>query len=122
MKIKALNDVIDAFENLQEIHEAMIKEGIDGIREKTNELPDLDRMTDERESSFRDLKNAFDDMAVVEGDIEDLEKLKDRLGEVLKREDSIRSVVEEYRTGLKESLDKMNHGRKALKGYGGTGF
>lgn len=122
MKIKTLNDVIDAFEKLQEIHEAMIKEGIDGIREKTNELPDLDRMTDERESSFRDLKKAFDDMAVVEGDIEDLENLKDRLGEVLKREDTLRNLVDEYRAGLKESLDKMNHGRKALKGYGGTGF
>lgn len=122
MKIQALNDVVDTFERLQIKHEALIKGGIDCIRDKTNDLPDLDAMTDDRERAFRDLQNAFGDMAVVEGDLEDLEGLRQRLSLVLEREDVIKKRVEEYRAGLKESLDRMNHGKKALKGYGSSGF
>lgn len=122
MKIQVLNDVIDAFEKLQLKHEALIKGGIESIRDKTNDLPDLDIMTDDREIAFKDLQNAFGDMAVVEGDLEDLEGLKQRLALVLEREDLIKSRVEEYRAGLKDSLDRMNHGRTALKGYGSSGF
>lgn len=122
MKIQALNDVIDVFEELQKIHEVMIKDAVEGIRDKTNDLPDLDIMTDDREKAFRDLQNAFDNMAVVEGDIEDLEGLRQRLSSVLEREDIIKSRVEEYRACLKDSLDRMNHGKKALKGYSGSGL
>lgn len=122
MKIQTLNDVIDTFEKLQKIHEAIIKEGVESIIDKTNDLPDLDRMTDEREKAFKDLQTAFENMAVVEGDLEDLEGLRQRLSLVLEREDIIKSRVEEYRACLKDSLDRMNHGKKALKGYGGSGF
>ncbi|WP_027359292.1 flagellar protein FliT [Desulforegula conservatrix] len=122
MKIQTLNDVIDAFEKLQIKHEALIKGGIESIRDKTNDVPDLDIMTDDREQAFRNLQNAFGDMAVVEGDLEGLEGLRQRLSRVLEREDVIKKRVEEYRAGLKESLDRMNHGKKALKGYGSSGF
>jgi len=122
MKIQTLNDVIDAFEKLQIEHDSLMKGGIESVRDKTNDVPDLDIMTADREAVFRDLQNAFGNMAVVEGDLEDLEGLRHRLSVIIEREDLLKSRLEEYRAGLKESLDRMNQGRTALKGYGSSGF
>ena len=117
--MKTLNDVVDKFERLQVIHDAAIRAGIESLRARTNDLPDLDEINSEREDAFLELKKRFDEMSVLNGDIDGLESLKGRLADIMRKEDSLKKSIEEYRACLKESLDRMKLGRTALKGYGG---
>lgn len=117
--MKILNDVVDKFERLQIIHDAAIRAGIESLRARTNDLPDLDEINSEREEAFLELKKRFDEMSVTNGDIDDLESLRGRLADIMRKEDSLRKSIEEYRACLKESMDRMKLGRSALKGYGG---
>jgi hypothetical protein len=120
MKTDALYIYIDIFEKLQIKHEKLMKEGIGGLTDKNENVPNLELMTEDREKAYRNIHNAFESINLEEEDILNLEELKSRIASVIKREDSLKKLVEEYRDGLKNAIGRLRNGRKAIKGYGGA--
>lgn len=122
MIIKELKDVVGAFKKLQIKHHAIIDNGVSVVKGKSESIPDLDLMNDERENAFNDLKNLFDRMSELEGTLDELEDVRQDMSEVLEMENKIRDAIEKYRAELRESVDRMSRGKMALKGYGGSGL
>jgi len=120
MKTDSLYIFINAFEKLQIRHEQLMKEGIESLRDKKDDLPDLVEMTETRETAYSNLCSAFESITLAEEETVNLEELKLRISSVLEREDSLKSLVEEYRDGLRNSISRLQHGKKAIKGYGGA--
>ena len=109
----------NAYEDLQDRHLTLLKSEL---------LPDLPQMTRERRSASNDLKTAINDfIATAESsdepeNISTLNQLKQRLGLILKVDETIGVEIQKHKILLEKSMGQLKHGKKALQGYRPTGL
>ena len=102
------------YENLQKLH-------IDVM--KNEPMPDIARMTKDRDSVFDELKqnlDAFVGNAGSTGGIDNLPalaKFEERLTSIMNVNEKLSKAIEEYRENLKTNLAKMKQSKAALRGY-----
>ncbi len=95
---------------------------------KSEQLPDMSRMTLERRSASEALKTAINDFIATTGssrgpeDINTLNQLKKRLGIILRVDETIGVEIQKHKSHLEASISHLKHGRKALQGYRPAGL
>ena len=113
---------LKAYEDMQQRHLHLLT---------TTQLPDLASMSQERDQIFSALQNSIQADMDTAGQSPDrsqaLSRLKgyeDRLNRISHLDAEIRSAIQDHKTRLKRHLDRMKHGKTAMKGYGqlGNGF
>lgn len=91
---------------------------------KSEQLPDLAQMTIERRSASEKLKNAINEFISTTGqsgslsDAPKMEKLKQRLGLILRVDETIGVEIQRHKNQLEKSLKHLKHGKTTLKSYG----
>ncbi|MCG8685538.1 MAG: hypothetical protein MI892_11725 [Desulfobacterales bacterium] len=102
------------YEDLQESHLNLLR---------TEQLPDLSKMTMERKIASDELQKALngfmENAGLLHGgsSLNVLNRFENRLGTLLKVDDSIAVEIEKHRDELKKSLNRLKHGNKAMQGY-----
>ena len=90
---------------------------------KAELLPDLARMTIERRAASKNLKSAIDrfiltaDPSEVLSDAECMTALKERLGLILKVDETIGVEIQRHKSQLEKSLKSLKHGKTTLERY-----
>nr|WP_319397043.1 hypothetical protein [uncultured Desulfobacter sp.] len=116
--MKELSDHISEqcreYEDLQSRHLNLLKEEL---------LPDLARMTIERRGASKNLKSAIDafirtaDPSKVLSDAERMVTLRERLGLILKVDETIGVEIQRHKSQLEKSLKSLKHGKTTLESY-----
>jgi hypothetical protein len=116
--MKELSDHISAqcreYEDLQSRHLNLLKEEL---------LPDLARMTIERRGASKNLKSAIDRFirtADPSEDLSDAERmvtLRERLGLILKVDETIGVEIQRHKSQLEKSLKSLKQGKTTLESY-----
>ncbi|MCG8565341.1 MAG: flagellar protein FliT [Desulfobacterales bacterium] len=94
---------------------------------ETQDLPDLATLTRERESRFAPLQanlQALLDNAGLAGDkgmVSVLQAYEDRLQRISELDAKIETAIKKHKEELQRLMNRMKHGKKAIKGYGGLG-
>jgi septation ring formation regulator EzrA len=102
------------YEELQNLHLFVMK---------NEPMPDLVRMTEDRDKAFDELKqnlNTFVQNAGSNGGINSLPVLAEyevRLTSIMDVSEELSKAILEYRKDLKTNLSKMQQGKAALRGY-----
>jgi len=102
------------YENLQNRHLDLLK---------AEQLPDLAQMTIERRGASEKLKNAINefisttDQSKFSFDAHKMETLKQRLGLILKVDETIGVEIQRHKTQLEKSLKYLKHGKATLESY-----
>jgi glutamate synthase domain-containing protein 3 len=102
------------YENLQELHLNVLK---------TEPMPDIARMTEDRDIVFNRLKqniNAFVENAGSNGGKDNLPALADfetRLTSIMAVSEELSEAIMKYRENIKIDLAKMQQGKAAMRGY-----
>ena len=90
---------------------------------KADQLPDLARMTQERRSASEKLKSAINDFMRTSGrssassDVRRMEEIKQRLGLILKVDETIGVEIQRHKRQLEKSLKHLKHGKTTLENY-----
>ncbi|WP_035238647.1 hypothetical protein [Desulfobacter vibrioformis] len=102
------------YENLQNRH-------LDLLR--TEQLPDLAQMTIERRNASEKLKRAINefisttDQSESLSDSQKMEDLKQRLGLILRVDETIGIEIQRHKSQLEKSLKHLKHGKTTLERY-----
>ncbi|MGD9823518.1 hypothetical protein [Desulfobacter sp.] len=102
------------YENLQNRH-------LDLLR--AEQLPDLAQMTIERRSASEKLKNAINEFISIAGqseslsDVQKLKELKQRLGLILRVDETIGVEIQRHKNQLEKSLKHLKCGKTTLESY-----
>jgi chromosome segregation ATPase len=102
------------YENLQSLHLDVMK---------TEPMPDIARMTEERDSAFDRLKQIIDSFvgnAASHGGSDNrtvLAEYETRLTSIMNVSEELSKAILEYRENLKTSLAQMKQSKAAMQGY-----
>ena len=102
------------YENLQNRHLDLLKEEL---------LPDLAQMTIERRGASEKLKSAINEFISPTGqpkfsyDAHEMTTLKQRLGLILKVDETIGGEIQRHKNQLEKSLKSLKHGKTTLESY-----
>nr|WP_320015822.1 hypothetical protein [uncultured Desulfobacter sp.] len=102
------------YENLQNRHLDLLK---------SEQLPDLAQMTIERRGASEKLKTAINEFISTTGrfksssDAHKMGTLKQRLGLILKVDETIGLEIQRHKKQLEKSLKHLKHGKTTLKSY-----
>ena len=102
------------YENLQNRHLDLLKE---------EQLPDLAQMTIERRRASEKLKNAINEFISITGQAQSLsdapkmKKLKQRLGLILRVDETIGVEIQRHKDQLGKSLKRLKCGKTTLESY-----
>lgn len=102
------------YENLQNRH-------LDLLR--TEQLPDLAQMTIERRGASENLKNAINEFISITdqseslSDVQKLTELKQRLGLILRVDETIGVEIQRHKNQLEKSLKHLKCGKTTLESY-----
>lgn len=102
------------YENLQNRHLDLLK---------TETLPDLAKMTTERRDASEKLKSAVNEFISTTGwskstsDAHKMATLKQRLGLILKVDETIGVEIQRHKSQLEKSLKYLKHGKTTLENY-----
>lgn len=94
---------------------------------KSEQIPDLNAMTTEREKSFVNLKKSLDNLIGNAGSIGGtksislLTQFENRLNIIMSLDEQIEAEIKKYRVELKKNLNHMKQGKAAMKGYSPMG-
>ncbi len=94
---------------------------------ETDELPDISRLSFERATAFERLKEELTHL-LLELDRQNTDSpdlaasIKARIAAVLERDGVLMEKITEHRERLRAHMEKMQNGKKALRGYGGGGM
>ncbi len=112
--ITNLEECINAYKSIQTQHLSIMK---------SESLPDIERMTQERASSFQLLKTSLDSFMENSGSqfgtdsLPLLSKYEDRLATIMKLDEAITIEIKKHRNGLKNNLNRVKKGKEAMSGY-----
>lgn len=102
------------YENLQNRHLDLLK---------SEQLPDLAQMTIERRGGSENLKSAINEFTRTTGqsqspsDAHKMATLKQRLGLILKVDETIGVEIQRHKSQLEKSLKYLKHGKTTLENY-----
>lgn len=102
------------YENIQNRHLDLLKE---------EQLPDLAQMTIERRRASEKLKSAINEFISITGqakslsDASPMKKLKQRLGLILKVDETIGVEIQRHKKQLEQSLKHLKCGKTTLESY-----
>lgn len=102
------------YENLQNRHLDLLKVEL---------LPDLAQMTIERRGASENLKSAINEFISTTGqsnfssDAHEMTTLKQRLGLILKVDETIGVEIQRHKNQLEKSLKDLKHGKTTLESY-----
>ncbi len=102
------------YEDLQNRHLELLK---------AEQLPDLARMTIERRGASEKLKSAIGELISSTGqpefpsDVHLMEAIKERLGLILKVDETIAVEIQRHKNQLEKSLKSLKHGKTTLDSY-----
>ncbi|MBU1340938.1 MAG: hypothetical protein KKE44_00310 [Proteobacteria bacterium] len=109
-----IENCFSRYEELQVRHLAVME---------SENLPDLDLMTRERETVFHLLKTALESFMETAGtqygtdSLSVLSRYEDRLASMMKLDDKIAIEIKRHRDSLKVNLNLMKKGKAAMNGY-----
>nr|WP_321402408.1 hypothetical protein [uncultured Desulfobacter sp.] len=116
--MKELSDHISTqcreYEDLQNRHLDLLKAEV---------LPDIAQMTIERRGASENLKSAINEFirtanpSEVLSDAERMTTLKQRLGLILKVDETIGVEIQRHKSQLEKSLKSLKHGKTTLESY-----
>ena len=90
---------------------------------KNEPMPDIARMTEDRDKAFEELKQNIDDFVGNAGSHEGTDSLpvlaeyETRLTSIMDVSEELSKAILKYRGNLKADLAKMQQGKAALRGY-----
>ena len=121
LKTRQVEDSLKAYESIQSRH-------LQSIR--TEAVPDLARMTQERDKAFQVLKNHLDSVMQATGsgmeddNINELNRYKNWISTILELDEKIAVEIKKYKDTLKSSINTIQQGKTAMNGYrlGGSPF
>lgn len=102
------------YEDLQDRHLNLLKAEL---------LPDLAQMTIERRGASENLKSAIDEFIRTAepseflSDAERMIRLRERLGLILKVDETIGVEIQRHKSQLEKSLKSLKHGKTTLERY-----
>jgi len=102
------------YENLQNLHLDVME---------NEPMPDIARMTEERDNAFAKLKqklNSFVQNAGSNGGLENVPVLSEyetRLTSIMDVSEKLSKAILKYRGNLKTDLEKMQQSKAAMRGY-----
>lgn len=102
------------YETLQRLHIRIIE---------TEPMPDLVRMTEDRDLVFNKLKQNLDKFVGNAGsngktnNLSILTKYQERLNSIMSVNEKLSKTIEKYRDKLKINLGKMRQSKTAMRGY-----
>jgi len=102
------------YEDLQNRHLELLK---------AEQLPDLAQMTIERRGASEKLKSAINEFISTTGqseftsDAHQMATIKERLGLILKVDETIAVEIQRHKSQLEKSLKSLKHGKTTLENY-----
>jgi len=90
---------------------------------RAEQLPDLARMTIERNRASEKLKTAIDEFISTTGqskslsDVQKMKTLKQRLGLILRVDETIGVEIQRHKDQLEKNLKHLKHGKTTLESY-----
>ena len=109
-----ISEQCSEYENLQNRHLNLLKE---------EQLPDLAQMTIERRGASEKLKSAINEFISKTGqskfssNANKMATLKQRLGLILKVDETIGGEIQRHKNQLEKSLKYLKHGKTTLESY-----
>ena len=113
-KTSSLEDCFRNYEKIQVQHLNFMK---------SEDLPDLSLMTEERTKAFQLLKTTLDSFIQNAGthygsdSLSILNGYESRLSLMMKLDEDISGEIQKYRNSLKTNLNRMKKGKMAMTGY-----
>ncbi|WP_320043897.1 hypothetical protein [uncultured Desulfobacter sp.] len=109
-----ISEQCSEYQNLQNRHLELLKAEL---------LPDLAQMNLERRGASEKLKSAINEFMSTTGqaefpsDAHKMAMLKERLGLILKVDETIAVEIQRHKNQLEKSLKSLKHGKTTLKSY-----
>ena len=92
---------------------------------ETELIPDIEKQNFERSKAFQELKNLLNqEIGNINAEEEDLNLVKlysERITSILSFEDLLKERIMKYKKELLSHMKQIQHGKKAMKGYGQLG-
>ena len=110
---KKIHDQLDAYQQMQHEHLHLLK---------STSMPDLAKMTQERNEAFQSLKKRIDDFTDTAGSsgtdaIDILSGFEKKIQDILVLDNQVSKEIKKYKLVLSENLKRIRAGKTAINGY-----